>query len=102
EGHPYAAWLETYRVPAFVTATQGALGHVEREMAAASPTGRAAAARAFLIACRHELEVFEQALRIDTGEDACPRRPSIVPRAVPRCAPGCSATGSTICTSSCR
>ncbi|HLR28912.1 MAG TPA: bifunctional hydroxymethylpyrimidine kinase/phosphomethylpyrimidine kinase [Ruania sp.] len=70
EGHPYAAWLETYRDPAFVTATQGALGHVEREMAAASPTGRAAAARAFLIACRHELEFFEQALRIDTGEDA--------------------------------
>ena len=70
EEHPYAAWLETYRDPAFVTATQGALGHVEQEMAAASPTGRAAAARAFLIACRHELEFFEQALRIDAGEEA--------------------------------
>ncbi|ATG50951.1 bifunctional hydroxymethylpyrimidine kinase/phosphomethylpyrimidine kinase [Brachybacterium vulturis] len=63
-GHPYAAWLETYRDPGFVEGVQGALGEVERELAAASPVRRAAAARAFLLACRHELEFFEQARRL--------------------------------------
>ncbi|GAA4769248.1 bifunctional hydroxymethylpyrimidine kinase/phosphomethylpyrimidine kinase [Citricoccus nitrophenolicus] len=63
--HPYAAWLDTYRDPGFVTAVQGALDQVERELAGASPAVRAAAARAYLIACRHELEFFEQALRLE-------------------------------------
>lgn len=67
EGHPYAAWLATYSDPDFVTATEGALREVERELAVASPRVRARAARAFLLACRHELEFFEQALRIDAG-----------------------------------
>lgn len=62
--HPYADWLETYRDPRFVTATQGALEQVERELAAASPTARSAAVDAYLRACRHELEFFEQALRL--------------------------------------
>ncbi|WP_394216461.1 bifunctional hydroxymethylpyrimidine kinase/phosphomethylpyrimidine kinase [Brachybacterium vulturis] len=64
-GHPYAAWLETYRDPGFVAGVQGALGEVERELAAATPVQRAAAARAFLLACRHELEFFEQARRLE-------------------------------------
>lgn len=66
--HPYADWLDTYRDPDFVTATQGALDLVEQEFAAASPVARSAALRAFLVACRHELEFFEQALRL--GEPA--------------------------------
>ncbi|WP_237709039.1 bifunctional hydroxymethylpyrimidine kinase/phosphomethylpyrimidine kinase [Citricoccus sp. CH26A] len=66
--HPYAAWLDTYRDPGFVTATETALAHVERELAAASPAVRARAARAYLTACRHELEFFDQALRLDPGE----------------------------------
>lgn len=65
--HPYAAWLDTYRDPGFVTATEQALAHLESEMAAASPAVRAAAARAYLTACRHELEFFDQALRIEPG-----------------------------------
>ena len=66
--HPYAAWLGTYGDPAFVTATQGALAHVEREFEQASPTARAEAARAYLTACRHELEFFDQGLRIEPGQ----------------------------------
>ncbi|MDI3331697.1 MAG: bifunctional hydroxymethylpyrimidine kinase/phosphomethylpyrimidine kinase [Micrococcus sp.] len=68
--HPYAAWLDTYRDPGFVTATEAALAHVERELAAAAPAVRAQAARAYLTACRHELEFFEQALRLEPGEGA--------------------------------
>src|SRR5699024_7390927 len=74
--HPYAAWLETYRDPGFVAGVTGALEVVERELAAASPEVRAEAARAHLLACRHELEFFEQARRI------LPMRPAEVsPRA---------------------
>ncbi|MFB9073182.1 bifunctional hydroxymethylpyrimidine kinase/phosphomethylpyrimidine kinase [Citricoccus parietis] len=66
--HPYAAWLDTYRDPGFVTATEQALAQLESEMAAASPAVRATATRAYLTACRHELEFFDQALRIEPGE----------------------------------
>lgn len=62
--HPYADWLETYRDPRFVIATQGALEQVEQELAAASPAARSAAVEAYLRACRHELEFFDQALRL--------------------------------------
>ncbi|GAA1125341.1 bifunctional hydroxymethylpyrimidine kinase/phosphomethylpyrimidine kinase [Citricoccus alkalitolerans] len=72
--HPYAAWLDTYRDPAFVTAVQGALEQVELELAGASPSVRAAAARAYLIACRHELEFFEQATRLEPEAAAPPQR----------------------------
>jgi hydroxymethylpyrimidine/phosphomethylpyrimidine kinase len=65
EDHPYAAWLLTYRDPGFVEGVRGALREVEREMAAASPEVRADAARDYLLACRHELEFFEQARRVD-------------------------------------
>ena len=75
--HPYAAWLDTYRDLGFVTATELALAQLEAEMAAASPAVRAAAARAFLTACRHELEFFDQALRIEPGAGAAlPAAPS--------------------------
>ena len=71
--HPYGAWLETYRDPGFVEGVRGALEQVERELAAATPEVRAEAARAFLLASRHELEFFEQATRLDAGTPA-PRR----------------------------
>jgi hydroxymethylpyrimidine/phosphomethylpyrimidine kinase len=69
EDHPYAAWLLTYRDPGFVEGVRGALREVEREMAAASPEVRADAARDYLLACRHELEFFEQARRVDPAAD---------------------------------
>lgn len=62
--HPYAGWLLTYRDPTFLEGVRGALGVVERELRAAPPEVRAEAARAFLLACRHELEFFEQARRV--------------------------------------
>lgn len=62
--HPYAGWLLTYRDPTFVEGVRGALGVVERELEAADPAVRAEAVRAFLLACRHELEFFEQARRV--------------------------------------
>ncbi|MEV0867997.1 bifunctional hydroxymethylpyrimidine kinase/phosphomethylpyrimidine kinase [Brachybacterium paraconglomeratum] len=65
--HPYAGWLLTYRDPTFVEGVRGALGVVERELEAADPAVRAEAARAFLLACRHELEFFEQARRVDSA-----------------------------------
>lgn len=63
--HPYAEWLATYRDPAFRGSVREAVGHVEDAMAAATPSVRAEAARAYLLACRHELEFFEQALRLE-------------------------------------
>lgn len=65
--HPYAAWLETYRDPAFVEGVQQALARVEAAMEQASPIARARALRAYLLACRHELEFFEQALRLSAS-----------------------------------
>ncbi|MDO5286823.1 MAG: bifunctional hydroxymethylpyrimidine kinase/phosphomethylpyrimidine kinase [Actinomycetia bacterium] len=64
-GHRYAAWLGTYRDPAFVDAVAEALRHVEAALAAATPVERSEAVRAYLIACRHEDEFFEQALRVE-------------------------------------
>lgn len=68
QGHPYAAWLETYRDPAFVESTRTTLGIVEQAFAQAGPTARSRAARAYLTACRHELEFFGQGLRVDPGD----------------------------------
>ncbi|GAP80209.1 hydroxymethylpyrimidine phosphate kinase ThiD [Brachybacterium sp. SW0106-09] len=65
--HPYAGWLLTYRDPTFVEGVRGALGVVERELETADPAVRAEAARAFLLTCRHELEFFEQARRVDAA-----------------------------------
>lgn len=66
EDHPYADWLSTYAGARFVESTQQALQQVEAEFTAATPQMRAQAARAFLTACKHELEFFSQALRIPT------------------------------------
>lgn len=65
EEHPYAAWLSTYGDPEFAEATRSAIGHVEAALAAAGPAERAVAARAYLGACRHEAEFFDQGLRTD-------------------------------------
>jgi hydroxymethylpyrimidine/phosphomethylpyrimidine kinase len=64
QDHPYAEWLGTYGGAGFVSRTQTALQQVEGEFEAATPQVRAEAARAYLTACRHELEFFSQALRI--------------------------------------
>ncbi|GAA4531237.1 bifunctional hydroxymethylpyrimidine kinase/phosphomethylpyrimidine kinase [Brachybacterium paraconglomeratum] len=80
--HPYAAWLDTYRDPGFVTSTESALRHLERELAESSPAVRAQAARAYLTACRHELEFFEQATRLEppaaAGGMTAPRAATLV------------------------
>ncbi|BDA63384.1 bifunctional hydroxymethylpyrimidine kinase/phosphomethylpyrimidine kinase [Actinomyces capricornis] len=62
--HPYAAWLSTYHDPVFARMSNQAAALTEQAMAQATPTERSRAARAFLIACRHELEFFEQARRL--------------------------------------
>lgn len=77
EGHPYADWLDTYRDPDFVTATQGALDLIERELSAAAPAARSAALRAYLVACRHELEFFDQALRLAAPAPQRHRAPAL-------------------------
>ncbi|MCX7536977.1 bifunctional hydroxymethylpyrimidine kinase/phosphomethylpyrimidine kinase [Corynebacterium sp. P5875] len=61
--HPYHAWLTGYAAEEFVTETRAALERVERALAAASPDQRARAARAYLSACIHEREFFDQADR---------------------------------------
>lgn len=61
--HPYAAWLDTYRDPAFVESTTQLLGYIEQAFADASADERQQATGAYLTACRHELEFFEQATR---------------------------------------
>lgn len=66
EEHPYADWLGTYAGAMFVESTEQALQQAEAEFTAATPQVRAQAARAFLTACKHELEFFSQALRIPT------------------------------------
>ena len=94
-----AAWLDNYRDPGFVTATESALAHVERELAAASPAVRARAARAYLTACRHELEFFDQALRLEPGEYGgraeAPVQPRVqAPAAISAEAPAAALAGS--------
>lgn len=67
DDHPYAEWLRTYNDPGFAALTRRALELVEEAMAAASPQARREALRAYLLASRHELEFFDQAMRLDTG-----------------------------------
>lgn len=64
EDHPYASWLQTYGDPEFVEGTSHTISVVEKAFENASPVGRARAAHAYLTACRHELEFFDQALRV--------------------------------------
>lgn len=69
--HPYAAWLHTYHDDEFAQATAQALAIVERAFALAAPQARSRAARAYLTACRHEVEFFDQALRVDPDDPGC-------------------------------
>lgn len=66
EDHPYASWLQTYGDPEFVDGASHAIGLVEKAFEDASAPTRARAAHAYLTACRHELEFFDQALRVST------------------------------------
>ena len=66
-GHRFAAWLSTYHDPAFAAAAAQAVAAVEAAMEAATPAERTRAARAYLLASRHELEFFDQALRLRAG-----------------------------------
>lgn len=69
--HPYAVWLHTYHDDEFAQATAQALAIVERAFALAAPQARSRAARAYLTACRHEVEFFDQALRVDPDDPGC-------------------------------
>lgn len=44
---------------------------MERAFALAAPQARSRAARAYLTACRHEVEFFDQALRVDPDDPGC-------------------------------
>ncbi len=63
QDHPYGAWIATYQDPEALAATTDALGVVEDALERASALERSDAARAFLTACRHEAEFFDQATR---------------------------------------
>ncbi|WP_427846962.1 bifunctional hydroxymethylpyrimidine kinase/phosphomethylpyrimidine kinase [Corynebacterium meridianum] len=65
--HPYHAWLTEYAAEEFVAETRAAVERVERALAAASPDQRARAARAYLSACVHEREFFDQSARYHAG-----------------------------------
>lgn len=64
DDHPYASWLQTYGDPEFVEGASHTIGLVEKAFQNASAVTRAHAAHAYLTACRHELEFFDQALRV--------------------------------------
>lgn len=61
--HPYREWLETYSGEDFLSGTTKAIARVEAAMAGAGPEQRVDAARAYLSACVHEREFFDQATR---------------------------------------
>lgn len=61
--HPYQPWIDMYADVRFAQQALGAIERVERAFAAAEPTDRARAARAFVGACRYEREFFDQAAR---------------------------------------
>lgn len=63
EHHPYRDWLDTYSGEEFLTGARKAIARVETAMAGAGPQQRVAAARAYLSACVHEREFFDQATR---------------------------------------
>ncbi|RKQ36526.1 bifunctional hydroxymethylpyrimidine kinase/phosphomethylpyrimidine kinase [Kocuria tytonis] len=60
QGHPFADWLETYDDPEFRAATETVRDVVDRAAARADSATRDAMRRAFLRACRLELEFFAQ------------------------------------------
>lgn len=61
--HPYRDWLLTYSDEGFAQNVAESLARVERAFLRAGAEDRARAARAFLIACVHEREFFDQAMR---------------------------------------
>jgi len=61
--HPYHAWLNTYAGEDFLAGAQAAIQRVETALDQASPAQREAATRAYLTACVHEREFFDQADR---------------------------------------
>lgn len=61
--HPYHAWLNTYGGEEFIHGARGAIARVERALSAATDEQRQAATRAYLTACVHEREFFDQADR---------------------------------------
>ncbi|QAY72980.1 bifunctional hydroxymethylpyrimidine kinase/phosphomethylpyrimidine kinase [Agromyces protaetiae] len=56
--HPYAAWLATYRDPAFAIATRRAIEIATDASSRATPEVRARAAQAFRRSAEHELAFF--------------------------------------------
>lgn len=61
--HPYRDWLSTYSGEDFLAGTRKAIARVEEAMAGAGPGQRVDAAQAYLSACVHEREFFDQATR---------------------------------------
>lgn len=62
-GHPYTDWLDTYSGEEFLAGTTKAISRVEVAMAGAGTQQRRVAAQAYLSACVHEREFFDQATR---------------------------------------
>nr|WP_255568381.1 bifunctional hydroxymethylpyrimidine kinase/phosphomethylpyrimidine kinase [Corynebacterium mendelii] len=62
--HPNRAWIDEYSSPEFRGCVEQALAIVEEAFQAASPADRQQAARACLVASRHEVEFFDQAMRL--------------------------------------
>ncbi len=61
--HPYTDWLDTYSGEGFLAGTAKAIARVEAAMAGAGPDQQRVAAQAYLSACVHEREFFDQATR---------------------------------------
>ncbi|GAB3558676.1 bifunctional hydroxymethylpyrimidine kinase/phosphomethylpyrimidine kinase [Spelaeicoccus albus] len=58
DGHPYAAWLDTYADPEFAASVTTAIGYAETALAGAPGEERAAAADAFAAAASLERDFF--------------------------------------------
>lgn len=63
DDHPYRDWLLTYSDEGFFSTVREALDRVERAFVTAGPEARSRAAAAYLAACVHEREFFDQAMR---------------------------------------
>lgn len=63
--HPYTEWLSMYGGDDFTDGVRRCLEVVEEALANATDAAREKAAEAFMLACYHELEFFDQASRQD-------------------------------------
>lgn len=61
--HPYHDWLSMYGGEDFVGGVERCLAVVEEALEAATDAERERATEAFMLACYHELEFFDQAMR---------------------------------------